>query len=351
MKPIKLKNIAENIITEFTTKHVAELSSILNYSYEEKIASLWEAIITFTTVGKWMLEYDQLTRFDEFQSMIRDLAIEKLRDDEPDMDEDSEEADTLIASNEEEMYYEYWFSAQNSNAVPKDIPKEIRTFVEENIFREIIMHSGNIDTLDDAADEVRYFAEAIVKSVEDGEPPELNAVFPSWFWLTDPTVERNTWMIHFTGEDNRDQIIKSGFKRGVGDPMFVSWSTGFYDMIPGEDAKNKYHFAYTVDYLLKEPDKFWRYGYSAVMFRASGITMYHYADREMQTVFSSPTAKDFVPIDWLDENNAIVRGGKKTLKKGPLDEVMKWVVANYNQYRKVFSLNVPANEDDEHETN
>ena len=46
-----------------------------------------------------------------------------------------------------------------------------------------------------------------------------------------------------------------------------------------------------------------------------------------------------------------MRGGKKTLKKGPLDEVMKWVVANYNQYRKVFSLNVPANEDDEHETN
>lgn len=164
-----------------------------------------------------------------------------------------------------------------------------------------------------------------------------DAEYPTWAHMDFTRLVKNTWLIHFT--NNADEIASSGFKRGVDDHTKLGLTTqmGEYDKKFGG-----YNFAYDATtnygrYIGSNSSP--KYGSEAVLFRASGIEVWHHGDEEPQVIFYGNTARDIIPISGGEE----YRWAVKNIKTGgdlygsdSIEEVTDWVIKNHSQYRKVL---------------
>jgi hypothetical protein len=168
---------------------------------------------------------------------------------------------------------------------------------------------------------------------------------PSWLFMDYVKVMKNQWMIHFTND--ADGVACDGFRYGMDDLTRLGLTTHFTSAAkPGG-----YNFAYDVD----EWERYargrhgFKYGDEAVLFRASGIKVWHHSDGEYQVIFVGDTAKDIVPLTkggydggwWA---NGIGKGGREEQDSeqgdgsfDSLSEAVDWVTANYNQYKRLLT--------------
>lgn len=149
-------------------------------------------------------------------------------------------------------------------------------------------------------------------------------------------IVRNQWLIHFS--DNAEEIAYQGFRYGMDDMRTLGLTTYFKD-----EAKKHggYNFAFLLSDFVRHG---WgrgrspKYGSGCVLFRASGIKVYHYGDEEPQVIFWGKDARDIVPVidrggDWcLPEDDH----GKPVYQSDDLEKVADWVVKNFPQYRKTL---------------
>ena len=191
--------------------------------------------------------------------------------------------------------------------------------------------------------------ELVIEFFEHMEPSFMDhdADSPSWVFMDYVEVMKNQWMIHFTND--ADAIACQGFKYGMDDYTRLGLTTH----IRNTQKPGGYNFAYDVD----EWERYahgrhgFKYGKEAVLFRASGIKVWHHGDGEYQIVFVGNTAKDIVPLSeggydggwWA---NGIGKGGREEGEAGSdqsdgsfesLSEAVDWVVANYNQYKSLLT--------------
>ncbi len=168
---------------------------------------------------------------------------------------------------------------------------------------------------------------------------------PSWMFMDYVEVMKNQWMIHFT--DDAEAIACQGFKYGMDDFSRLGLTT----YIENTRKPGGYNFAYDVD----EWERYahgrhgFKYGDEAVLFRASGIKVWHHGDGEYQIVFVGNTAKDIVPLTkgGYDDGwwaNGIGKGGREEQDSeqgdgsfDSLSEAVDWVIANYNQYKRLLT--------------
>lgn len=134
-------------------------------------------------------------------------------------------------------------------------------------------------------------------------------------------------------------IVKNGFKFGVGDMTKLGLTTHLGDV---EKKYGGYNFAYTLNDFIKygKSNNFYgsgyKYGSEGVIFRASGIKLWHYTDEEYQVIFYGNTAKNIIPIF------SGIYGGFEVYSKSDrllfasddLERVVYWIINNYSQYRK-----------------
>ena len=167
---------------------------------------------------------------------------------------------------------------------------------------------------------------------------------PSWYWLEEPELVKNQWLVHGTSELDAAFMAKQGFIRGVKDWTKLGLTTWF----DGKSAEKKlggYNFAYTVEdfkqYGLDGSEV--KYGDGTIlMFRASGIRSFHSSDDEMQTIFNGKTARDIVPIFERMGDLLIFSKEKKILATfKDYETAVNWVVNNYDQYRKAIGWEKP----------
>lgn len=165
--------------------------------------------------------------------------------------------------------------------------------------------------------------------------------FPSWYYLSNTELIQNQWLIHFTNDV--EGIIDHGFK-GIRDISTI----GLTKRINKNQRENDgYNFAYTVD----DFDKFgktshpyidmrYKYGKGAVLFRASGIKIWHRTDVEPQVIFRGNRVTNKIPITIGSISNLYEVKNKKTggvLYKTPeMREAVEWIINNFNTYRKVL---------------
>ena len=153
---------------------------------------------------------------------------------------------------------------------------------------------------------------------------------------------KNQWLIHFT--DDAFSISSKGFTRGVDNMAHLGLTTNFSENVKKNGG---YNFAY----LLNDFERYAfegrgggrpRYGSECVIFRASGVKIYHYGDNEPQVIFWGKDARDIIPIT-RDGNDEWVLPtddhGKPVYKNEDLDNVVNWVVNNFEQYRSVLLTN------------
>ena len=175
---------------------------------------------------------------------------------------------------------------------------------------------------------------------------ESHAFTPSWAFMDYVEVMKNQWMIHFTNDAS--EIACDGFRYGMDDLTRLGLTTHFkLNSKPGG-----YNFAYDIN----EWERFaggrhgFKYGKEAVLFRASGVKVWHHGDGEYQVIFFGKTAKDIVPIAkgyydgwWV---NGIGKGGREEGEAesdhedgsfDSLSDAVDWVTTNYNQYKKLIT--------------
>ena len=102
-----------------------------------------------------------------------------------------------------------------------------------------------------------------------------------------------------------------------------------------------YNFAYDVErydrYAHSNHGRGFKYGKEAVIFRASGMELWHYGDEEPQVIFYGNTAKSIIPITEGEEHQWAVKSvktGRSLYENDDFDNVVVWVLRNFVQYRK-----------------
>lgn len=160
--------------------------------------------------------------------------------------------------------------------------------------------------------------------------------YPAWAYFDDRVeLIKNQWLIHFTR--SADEIGEDGFKYGVDDMTRLGLTTHMGEF---EKKFGGYNFAYTLSDFHKYGYKGYnqyKYGTEAVIFRASGIKVWHNTDNEYQVIFYGNTARTIIPITEGEDSSWSVKDIKTKnvlYEHDDLRKVVEWVFKNYNQYRK-----------------
>jgi len=159
---------------------------------------------------------------------------------------------------------------------------------------------------------------------------------PPFLFMSYESMVKNEWLIHFTGDALA--IASQGFKHGVDvDDLNQLGLSTHWKM---ESKRGGFNFAYDTDdfkrYGKGQHGQGWKYGKEAVVFQANGIRVWHYGDDEPQIIFEGKTARNIVPIrEGYDSWEVISQNtGNVVYKNEELDEVVNWVIRNFQQYRK-----------------
>ena len=149
---------------------------------------------------------------------------------------------------------------------------------------------------------------------------------PTWMNTDFSRMVKNEWCIHF-GNDAMN-IANEGFTGGTDDINQLAYTNA------GQKKNSEgYDFAFIISDLSVDDNE---YGSEAVIFRTSGVEIYHWGDNQRQVIFWGPYAHDFIPISYSEEEGEwIVTGmNNQILKAGKPSEIAMWATNNLPQYRK-----------------
>ncbi len=148
---------------------------------------------------------------------------------------------------------------------------------------------------------------------------------PSWCTMNFNRIVKNEWCIHF-GSDS-ESIAKEGFTGGTPEIEHLAYTNA-----GAQKSSAGYDFAFLIDDRSVDYNE---YGDEAVIFRTSGVEIYHYGDNQNQVVFWGPNVKSFIPIH-QDNGDWVVYGqnGQVLVRCGRPSEIALWATENLPQYRK-----------------
>ena len=148
---------------------------------------------------------------------------------------------------------------------------------------------------------------------------------PSWCTMDFNRIVKNEWCIHF-GSDS-ESIAKEGFTGGTPEIEHLAYTNA-----GAQKSSAGYDFAFLIN---DRNVDYNGYGNEAVIFRTSGVEIYHYGDNQNQVVFWGPNVKSFIPIH-QDNGDWVVYGqnGQVLVRCGRPSEIALWATENLPQYRK-----------------
>lgn len=148
---------------------------------------------------------------------------------------------------------------------------------------------------------------------------------PSWCTMEFNRVVKNEWCIHF-GSDS-ENIAREGFTGGTPDIEHLAYTNAGV-----QKSSAGYDFAFSINDRSVDYNE---YGNEAVIFRTSGIEIFHYGDNQNQVIFWGPNVKSFIPIH-QDNGDWVVYGqnGQVLVRCGRPSEIAIWATENLPQYRK-----------------
>lgn len=148
---------------------------------------------------------------------------------------------------------------------------------------------------------------------------------PSWCTMDFNRIVKNEWCIHF-GSDS-ENIAREGFTGGTPEIEHLAYTNA-----GAQKSSAGYDFAFLIN---DRSVDYNGYGDEAVIFRTSGVEIYHYGDNQNQVVFWGPNVKSFIPIH-QDNGDWVVYGknGQVLVRYGRPSEIALWATENLPQYRK-----------------
>ena len=148
---------------------------------------------------------------------------------------------------------------------------------------------------------------------------------PSWCTMEFNRIVKNEWCIHF-GSDS-ENIAREGFTGGTEDIDHLAYTNA---------GQQKHYAGYDFAFLINDRSvDYNEYGDEAVIFRTSGVEIFHNGDNQNQVIFWGPNVKSFIPIH-QDNGDWVVYGqnGQVLVRCGRPSEIAIWATENLPQYRK-----------------
>lgn len=185
-------------------------------------------------------------------------------------------------------------------------------------------------------EEVSQFADWLTKQLNVDQyimPQEK----PSWYYMDYEKDIKNQWLVHFSDEAFQIEKDKT-FKYGVDDLTKLGLTTYMGKI---DKQYGGYNFAYRVEDVKKygrELRHVYKYTTNGrgVIFRASGILVYHWGDEEKQVIFYGKTATNIISFFYSGGKWRItsLKSGNKLVEFDELEDLLFWVQKNYDQYRR-----------------
>lgn len=229
-----------------------------------------------------------------------------------------------------------------------DLPWLIDSFIDENGYEQVpddeMEDYEKIEWIEKNNPELfNKFTEYLYEKAQYFELPIDVSEYPSWISFSDNTqIIKNQWLIHLTND--ADLIAENGFQYGVDEIDKLGYTKYMPD---SEKEYGGYNFAY-LPYDFSKYGKTggfsrrsvkYKYGSEAVIFRASGLRVWHYGDEEYQTLFRGSSAKNIIPAKEGEYKEWAIRN-KKTdqiiVEMDSLEELVYWVEKNYSQYHNII---------------
>ena len=235
--------------------------------------------------------------------------------------------------------YKYfkWASTASSCEKASDLAYFCSYYINEYIRKIYYEYSEFEDLLNDG--EFDYEDESLVEmfinmleenNLCDHFVREMQSIvdyyeLPSWCTMDFNRIVKNEWCIHF-GSDS-ESIAKEGFTGGTPEIEHLAYTNA-----GAQKSSGGYDFAFSIN---DKSVDYNEYGDEAVIFRTSGVEIYHYGDNQNQVVFWGPNVKSFIPIH-QDNGDWVVYGqnGQVLVRCGRPSEIALWATENLPQYRK-----------------
>ena len=235
--------------------------------------------------------------------------------------------------------YKYfkWASTASSCEKAKDLAYSCSYYINEYIRKiyyrysefENLLNDGEFDYEDESL--IEMFLNMLEENnLCDHFVSEMQNIvdyyeLPSWCTMDFNRIVKNEWCIHF-GSDS-ESIAKEGFTGGTPEIEHLAYTNA-----GAQKSSAGYDFAFLIN---DRSVDYNGYGDEAVIFRTSGVEIYHYGDNQNQVVFWGPNVKSFIPIH-QDNGDWVVYGqnGQVLVRCGRPSEIALWATENLPQYRK-----------------
>ena len=236
-------------------------------------------------------------------------------------------------------YFDFWSNKATSKDKAEDIaftcPYGIKNAIEHLHYRyhefdDLLDEDGEFNYENE--ENINKFIELLEKYnlcdffISDANQIVDYYMLPAWMFVDFIGVVKNEWCIHF-GND-ASEIAKEGFTDGTLDVNDLAYTSAGQ-----RKSTHGYNFAYRLSERNVDRNN---YGNEAVIFRTSGVEIYHYGDNENQVIFWGPNVKELIPIEYNKEIGEWVVYGHKgqILKSGKPSDIAYWATENLPQYRK-----------------
>ena len=232
--------------------------------------------------------------------------------------------------------YKYfkWASTASSCEKARDLAYSCSYYIGEYIRKIYYRYSEFEDLLNDG--EFDYEDESLVEmflnmleenNLCDHFVSEMQDIvdyyeLPSWCTMDFNRIVKNEWCIHF-GSDS-ENIAREGFTGGTEDIDHLAYTNA---------GQQKHYAGYDFAFLINDRNvDYNEYGDEAVIFRTSGVEIFHYGDNQNQVIFWGPNVKSFIPIHhepseiayWATENLPQYRKQIMTGKNGYIPKMSIW---------------------------
>jgi hypothetical protein len=151
-------------------------------------------------------------------------------------------------------------------------------------------------------------------------PPDIasDPNSPTYLFMDFERDVDNEWLIH--GTNDAGSIEANGFTRGVWDLCTLGLTTCFVDKV----KTGGFNFGfYATSFHEREV---LAYGKEAVVFRASGVEVYHHGDQQRQIIFLGNTATDIHSISYY--SGSYYANINDVEFEGTLKECADWIMEN-----------------------
>lgn len=176
----------------------------------------------------------------------------------------------------------------------------------------------------------------LVKIINDfsysNNPYNLDSrILPLYLTFTYEGDVEDDWIVHFTENDeNINSILKSGYFHGLVNMNNLAISAVAEDR-SYEDGDG-YCFGFHIDDVQENfKEGYGHYGDSGIIFKGSGIKLYHNGDNETQTIFIGNQISNMIPF-WFDSKKKEFYNKDRSIRMefGDIEEFFNKITNNNN---------------------